>query len=504
MTKHVPQIKPLRFGALLGVSLFVLSGCASVSGFTDSLSSNLSDRFNTEPAPVEAQIEASAPTALPTWSQIAPERMPTTDWVDRIGQQPLSSLVDEALAANTNVRAAAARWEAAQASAIAAGAGLKPSVNLSGRASHSEFGNSNIGDSNSLSIGPSVSWEPDLWGRISDGAKAGDIEVQASLADYAATRLSIAGSTSQSWLDLIEARLLLALAEKNLQTQDKALELTQRRFEGGVTSASDVRLARSSVASAQANVASREQLRASAARRLEILLRRYPDDSLSVATDLPRLPNLEGVGRPTDILSRRPDLIAAEQRLAGQGLRVDIARKNMLPRVTLSADGTLSGGDIADLFDIDALVGTLASSLTAPIFQGGALKAEVARNEALLRSQIESYAESILQAYLEVENALNAERQLQERETALRVSLEEAQKAEELLERRYATGLASILQLLDAQSRAINAESALISARKERLSNRVRLHLALGGGEFGTPGTALLAEYNTPSTPIGP
>jgi outer membrane protein TolC len=110
---------------------------------------------------------------------------------------------------------------------------------------------------------------------------------------------------------------------------------------------------------------------------------------------------------------------------------------------------------------------------------------EIARNEALLRAQLEQYAASALRSYLEVENALDAESRLEEREAALRVALDEAKKAEERLSVRYSEGLATILQLLDAQSRAINAQSALISARKERLANRVRLYLALGGGRFG-------------------
>ena len=459
----------------------LLTGCASLSAY----GSELTGKFKAPPAPVAAQITGAVTPPAQTWAQTSPGRMPTTDWVSRLGADPLSALVDEALAGNTNVTAARARWEASIANAIAAGSRLRPAVSLDGRASHSEFGNDLRSDTNSISLGPNVSWEADLWGRIRDGANAGDIEAQASRADYAAARLSIAGQISQAWFDLIEAKLQSDLAVKNEQTQERALGLTQRRFDSGVTPASDVRLARSSLASAQAGVASREQVRASTARRLEILLRRYPSDTLLAASDLPALPALEGAGQPGDIFARRPDLLAAEQRLRGQGLQIDIARKNMLPRLTLSADGNLNASDISELFDIDGMVATLAAGLTAPIYQGGALKAEVARNEALLRNQIETYAGLVLQAYLEVENALDAEQLLETREAALRIALDEAQKAEDRLRDRYVEGLATILQLLDAQARAINAEGSLISARKERLANRVRLHLALGGGQFG-------------------
>ena len=460
--------------------LVTLSACASLGTLKDDMTA----RFHVESEPVATQVERASPPA-PRWIALADERMPTTDWVGQIDSTRLSPLVLEALSANTNVLSAAARWDASIASAIAARSSLFPTVSLSAGASRTEYASSNLEGSNSLSVGPSVSWEADVWGRIRDGAKAGDIEAFASAADFASARLSIAGQTSQAWLDLIEAKLLLDLAQKSLETQQRALRLTARRFESGLVGSADVRLSRSSVASAKASLASREQLRSSSARRLEILLRRYPSDSIDASLDLPALPALKGSGVPSDILARRPDLIAAEQRLYAQGLRVDVARKNLLPRLSLSADGKLSGGDIADLFDIDSLIASIAASLTAPLYQGGALKAEVARNEAVLRAQVQSYAGNILQAYLEVENALDAERRLSEREAALRESLKEAQKAEERLMARYVEGLATILQMLDAQSRALNAESALISARKERLANRVRLHLALGGGQFG-------------------
>lgn len=473
----------LATGLVCAASL--LTGCASMNADFAALKDDITSRLKSEPAPVAAQTATSVTQPGAGWNEYALENLPTTDWVSRLDGRGLAPLVDEALLSNTNITAAAARWEAAQASARTASGNRKPSVSFGSRASHSEFGNDLIGDSNSLSLGPSISWEADLWGRLGDTVNAADIEVGASAADLAAARLSIAGQVSQAWFDLIESKLLLDLAQKNLDTLERSLRLTERRFERGLTQSSDVRLSRSSVASAQASLASREQLRAASARRLEVLLRRYPSGQLTAAFDLPPLPTLEGAGVPSDILQRRPDLIAAERRLLSQGLRIDIARKNLLPRLTLSGDGTLSANDISRLIDIDNLVATIVSNLTAPIYQGGALKAEVERNEAQLRAQIEAYAGTVLQAYLEVENALDAEQLLQSREAALRESLIEAQKAEERLALRYAEGLATILQLLDSQTRAINAESALISARKERLANRVRLHLALGGGQFG-------------------
>jgi len=459
----------MRFTILLSASVIGLSGCASLNSLS---------KIKPEPTPVVAQ--EVTPIAQ-KWDEPAPEDLPTTDWVGSFSDGTLLQLVGEALQANTNIRSAAARVDAALARADISAADRLPSVSASSRVSRNE----NAGpapSSTSLSAGISARWEADLWGRINDGVEASELEAAATTADYAGARLSIAGQVSQAWFDLIEARLLTELSERDVETQERALRLTQRRFEGGVAGSSDVRLARSSVANSQALQASRRQSLSSITRRLETLLRRYPAEELQAAADLPRLPPLSGVGTPGYVLRKRPDLLAAERRLQAQGLQIDIARKNLLPSLTLDGSGSLAAGGLNKLFDIDALVGSLVGGLTAPIFQGGALKANIAQQEAILRQQLESYAGTALDAYLEVENALDAEQRLYEREQALRVSLDEAREAENRLELRYTEGLATILQLLDAQSRRLSAEGQLIGARKERLANRVRMHVALGGG----------------------
>lgn len=457
-----------------------LSGCA---GFGANLSNPL-DRFR----PEATIIEAAAPTPPePKWATYVPSALPSTDWVGDFNDPTLSRIVDTALVANPDVRSARARFDAAEQSVTIASQGLRPAISATGRASHSEFGNEFVGDSNSLNGGIGASWEADVWGRVRDTANASELEYDASGADYAAARLAIAGRSAQAWFNLIEARLQFELAQRNLENQNRALRLTERRFRSGLTTSADVRISRSSVASAEASLATRRQQQTASSRAIEILLREYPQAQLEASRDLPELPPLPGLPNPEGMLVRRPDLIAAERRMAAQGLRVDIAQKALLPRLTLSADGNLQAGDITELFDIDALVGTILANLVAPIYQAGALKAEVKRNEAVLRQQIENYASTVLTAYLEVENALDAEQRLAEREAALRVALQEADQAVVRLERQYSQGLVNILQVLDAQSRAINAEGALISARKERLANRVRLHLALGGGSYGAP-----------------
>ena len=144
------------------------------------------------------------------------------------------------------------------------------------------------------------------------------------------------------------------LSEREIETQERALRLTQRRFQSGLSGSEDVRLVRSSVAQAQALQASRRQNLNLLSRQLEILLTRYPASALEASSDLPELPPLTGAGAPSYILTQRPDLIAAERRLAEQGFEIDLAKKALRPSLSLSGVTSGSGGGLESLFDIDA------------------------------------------------------------------------------------------------------------------------------------------------------
>jgi len=368
---------------------------------------------------VTPQAEAIADVPPPLdWIVPAPDALPTTDWVRDFPDPTLIQLVDEALRENTTVGAAYARLDGSIAREKISNAGRLPIVSGSVGISRTERGNEFVPDSTGLTAGLNASWEPDFWGRIADDISASVLGTEAAASDVASARLSLTGQVAQTWFSLIETKLLDDLSLEEIDTQERALRRSLRRFQSGLSSSADVRLTRSSLARAEATHASRMQRLAALSRQLEILLNRYPAAELQAADDFPELPSLTGAGSPTYILTQRPDLIAAEQRLAAQGIQIDLARKALLPS-------------------------------------------------------------------LDVENALDAEARLEETEIALRVSAEEALEAEKRLELRYTEGLASILQLLDAQTRRISAEGQLISARAERLQNRVRLHVALGGGAYG-------------------
>jgi len=459
----------MRFSILTSVSVICLTGCANLGILT---------KYNPGPTQVSVQdvtLEQSS------WDELAPQGLPTTDWIGSFDDPTLTSLVNEALEANTNIKASAARLDAALARLQITRANRLPTIDTNSQITRTETSLPFFTPTN-LSSGMSANWEADLWGRIKSTITSSELAADASQADYAGAHLSIAGQVTLGWFDLIEARLLSELSARDVKTLERALELTQRRFDGGVSGSSDVSLAKSSLANAQALQANREQTLSALTRSLEILLGRYPAKEIQAAQDLPTLPPLLGAGTPGDVLRKRPDLLAAEKRLHVQGLQVDVARKNLLPRLSFTANGNFSSTSPADFLDIESLAITLLSNFSAPLYQGGRLRADIVQQEAILKEQLEIYAGVAHNAYLEVENALDAEQRLLDQEAALRTSLTEARNAEERIEIRYKEGIATILQLLDAQSRRISAEGQLVRARKERLSNRARLHVALGGG----------------------
>ena len=495
--RDVQKGRPRRALAACGVALAALAAlpaCSTLSGLVD----------ETEPVVVVPQSPADGPDGRADWVTYAPDALPSTDWIAEFDDPALTRLVAEATRENPSLRRAVAQFDSSLANARITRAGLYPQLGGSGRVDRLEGGTDFLAGQTQYNLGLSASWEVDLFGRIRDGFDADIAGAQASAADLAGVRLSVATQVAQTWFDAIEADLLVRLSRRDIETQERILRLTTRRFESGLTGGSDVRLARSSLANSQALREQRIQVRNATLRQLQALLRDYPDADVNLPEDLPGLPLLEGAAGPVWALTHRPDMIAAEYRIAEAGLDVDAARKLLLPTLTLNAGASEQALNLGDALDLANIAYQIGEQLTAPIFQAGRIRAQIDATRAQLDARIETYVETAITAFTEVENALDAEVRLSAREAALRVSLDEAEAAEERLQLRYAEGLATILQLLDAQTRVLNAESQLINARAERLASRVRLHAALGGGELGAISPVTVAPLDLPLVgPVG-
>jgi NodT family efflux transporter outer membrane factor (OMF) lipoprotein len=393
----------------------------------------------------------------------------------------LTQYVAEALTANPSLRAAAARAAAAEARSGIIGGRRWPSLDFSVGGTRTEAPDLTgaMATTDLLNAGSTASWEVDLWGRLAAASEASDLDAAASAADARNAALSVTGQTARAYIDLVAAEERLALAEEDLATRERALAITVRRYEQGILSALSLRTARSQTASARAGQAAAADALLIASRRLQVLLGRYPDGGLRAGDSLPALGALEAAGTPEALL-QRPDVVAAQARLLAAGFRLEEARDALRPRLTLTGRASGDGGQFADALDGDQIVRQLIGGLAAPIFQGGALRAEVLVNEAEQEAAAAQYVETVLGAWQEVEAALTADVALAVQEAEFANAAAEAREAQDLAEREYTRGVATIFELIDAYSRRIDAERALIGARNERLSNRISFYIALG------------------------
>jgi outer membrane protein, multidrug efflux system len=222
-------------------------------------------------------------------------------------------------------------------------------------------------------------------------------------------------------------------------------------------------------------------------RSLEVLLGRYPAAALEGRKDLPRLDQLVPSGLPSELLLRRPDLAAASARVRASAARAGAARKDLLPSIVLTGRGSTASDELADLIaDPRAMVWNVAASISQPLYRGGALRVRARQSSAQHEMAVQSFAETALRAFQEVESALNADHSLGAQEKFLETELAQANLAEAQASRDYSEGIVGILAVLEAQRRAFNARSTMISLRNARLQNRSDLHLALGG-DFTEP-----------------
>ncbi|MCH8490624.1 MAG: efflux transporter outer membrane subunit [Oceanicaulis sp.] len=442
--------------------------------------------------PLLAALMVSACAGVPMGGASLPDGAPSSfaaqprdaaaapqDWIVALNDPVLTAFVDEAMDANPSLRAARAGLNAARASARAASGARLPSAD--GRLGVTEA-DGPIQTGTTYSAALEASWTADVWGRLGDTARASALSAEAAEADWRGARLTIAANVAQAWYGLIDAREQYLLAQRDVETRTRQLESVERRFQRGVVRSSDLRTARSALASSEAALASRERARDAAGRTLETLLGRYPANALAMDGVLPDLGPVANPGSPQSLLQRRPDIVAAEARMQAAGFSADAARKALYPGLSLRAELRDTAANLGDIFDAQNLASSVSASILAPIFRGGQLRAERDRQIALAEQASARLVETVLTALREVENALAADARLARRVEALASASAEAEAALELVEQQYASGIATIFELIDAQTRVIQAQSQLITARRERVDNRIALHLAIAGG----------------------
>jgi len=415
-------------------------------------------------------------TAIPTrWAAPPGDEGRVDDgWLVTFKDATLDALVAESLdTQNPNLRVLAAQVDRAEAAARLAAAALKPVVGLGGALSGTA-GSDPLGQGLGAA-GVGVAWEVDVWGRVRAGANAAEENLRATVADFEFARQSLAGAVARNWYLATELSMQVGLAQEVVEVLSELVELVETKEKVGEVSMKDVFLVRADLATSQDALQQATAGQQQSRRALEILLGRYPSGEIMTATELVPVPPPVPVGLPSDLIERRPDLIAADRRVAATFFISEEARLAKLPRFGLGAGAGASTG-------IDGAIGTLVAQGFAPLYTGGALEAQLDIASADQMAAVASYGVALLDALEEVEAALANEALLQAREAFLKDAVNSNEAAYEIAKVQYNVGQIDLLDVLQMQTRWIGGRVALFHVRNLRLTERINLHLALGGG----------------------
>jgi NodT family efflux transporter outer membrane factor (OMF) lipoprotein len=409
-------------------------------------------------------------------------------WLASFADPMLSALVTEALAFNANLQVAAARVEQAAGMLQVASAPMLPTLGLAGIYSGKSGGGGGL---NALFLNASL--ELDVWGRLRYGEAAAQAQSDAAQADFAYARQSLAAMVAKGWFLAIEAGLQRVLVEDALRSAQELQRVAQERLRIGVGNEQAVAEAAANVGSMRDMLRQTVQVRDEALRALELLLGRYPAAEIAVAQRLVPMPAPVPIGLPSDLLERRPDVIAAERRVAAAFSRIGEAKAAQLPRISLTAGASWLSSDVLVLQDRSNPGYGFGANLFAPLYQGGALRAQVEVRDAEQKQAMADYARIAQRSFGEVENALGAEFALRDREALLARTIVDNERALQLAQVQYRVGSVDLRAVEQRQLALLQVRTTLLRVQTERLAQRVNLHLALGGG-FEPPPMAAVAS----------
>jgi NodT family efflux transporter outer membrane factor (OMF) lipoprotein len=426
------------------------------------------------------------------WVPAAPaDALERGPWWTLFGDPVLDGLAARVEVSNQNVAAAVAAYAQARAVVREQRASLFPSVTLGGGATRSGSGGSTTASSASSSSGRTGnnyqlsiggSWEPDVWGRLGravDGATAGS---QASAADLASAKLSAQGELAINYFSLRQIDAQKGLLQETIDGYKRALEIAQNRYNAGIVGKTDVLQAQTQLANAQADDAGLVRQRAQLEHAIAVLVGEAPGNfSLPRAEWKPSVPEVP-VGVPSTLLQRRPDIAAAERRVAVANEQIGIAKSAYYPSLSLSASYGLGASRVADLFSASSSVWSLGLQVAQVLFNAGATGARVEGSEAAHAQTVARYRQTVLAAFQDVEDQLAATRVLLVQQELRRQASASADQVEQQVLNRYRSGQVSYTEVIAAQATALSARRALVQAMADRQTTAVALIQSLGGG----------------------
>jgi multidrug efflux system outer membrane protein len=422
-------------------------------------------------------------------------------WWHQFNDAYMNQLVDQALLHNYDLKVAAANVLESQALLDSAFAGFWPSLNLSytprrnfissstrftGNGGGGFITNTTSADfSTRHQVQLGLSWQLDLFGRLRHAYKAASADLAALEQDRVALTHSLVANVLRQRVEQVIAAQRLQVAEQIVASRQITLDSVDRRYRRGVagSSAVDVRLARENLLSAQATQTALQLNVGLASHALDVLLGRTPLANTKHTTKLTALPALDSQisGIPVHLLDQRPDLKATEFRSIASNQRVGVALADLYPDLTLSGRLGTNTNSLSQFFSLDNLIASVAGELATTLFQGGRLRAQVAAAEARLQAQGARYAQVVLNAVREVDDALLRNRLLDQRLHQVTQQREQARFAESLARKRYIRGIDSLLIVLETERRRQAAEDLQLQIQQLRWNARIDLHLAIGG-----------------------
>ncbi|HYR26625.1 MAG TPA: efflux transporter outer membrane subunit [Aquabacterium sp.] len=457
VNKFQPALQPALLAVVLAVS--VLTGCATQTAY---------QRPDVQ-VPAGWQQAASAPS----------ESAPLSPWWKGLGDPVLSRLIDEALARNNNLAQAAIKVRRAQLVAGQAASDQLPTLSVKGSTSAARpLDGGSTTRTSSVSAG--VSWELDLWGRLASLRNAADWEAQATEEDRQAAALALVGSVANQYWQVAYLNQRVTASEQSIAYARQTLKLVQAQYDTGSTSGLELAQATQSLAAQEAAHTQWLQQRVQARNALAILFDGPPGVALDESQALPEgaLPDVPA-DLPASLLTRRPDLRAAELRLRKTLANVDATRTSFYP--TLSLTGSVGGSSTALSQVLDNPVGTLGAGLVLPFVQWRDMNRAVAISQADHEVAVRGFRQTWYQALADVENALSARLQYEDQGRRLTQALEAARTSERLSEVRYRAGAVPLKTWLDAQETRRQAENNLAQNRLNRLNALATVYQTLGG-----------------------
>jgi NodT family efflux transporter outer membrane factor (OMF) lipoprotein len=404
-------------------------------------------------------------------------------WWQRFNDPTLTALVTEALQANTSVRSAQAALQQARAQRDVQQAGMGPSVGATGSARRSASGGNDA--TNTFQTGFDASWEPDVFGRNRSALSASEAEVQASVTSLANVQVSLAAEVAVTTIELRSLQTRLAIARSNLAAQTETLQITRWRGQAGLVSSLDVEQAMAASAQTAAQIPALQTGISQALNSLAVLTGQAPgalQSRLATAAPVPQAPADLALALPAETLRQRPDVRTAEHRVSAALARVASADAARYPSFRLSGSLGLNALTLGALTNGASVASSLLASVSVPLFDGGAARAQVRSQEAALEQARIGYQATVLTALKDVEDALVSLQGNRERLARLQAASAAAANAELLARQRYESGLIDFRAVLDTQRTLLSTQDSVASTQATLSADMVRLYKALGGG----------------------